>query len=223
MHLRLCLVSLCMLSLVGCGFFSDPGAGTQTFYVEAVAESDGSSDGTFLQVFTRQGSNSGDIVTDATVELIGEKGTSHVLPWVGVFGIGVYRKNNIIWEAGWRLRITRGSDRVEAYLNAPGVTSILEPAAGATFNRADGRPLVVRWKDESGHGAQTFSVDTARADYSIARAEDPGLVQLEASRLVASTDERITIKRTSEVKLNGGVVGSFFKATTKAEVRLVVQ
>lgn len=222
MSLRLSLGSLCLLLLVACGG-SDPGAGTQTFYVEAVAESDGSTDGTYLQVLIKQGSSSGDIVSDATVEMIGEKGTSHVLPWVGVFGIGVFRKNNIIWEAGWRLRVTRGQDRVEAYLNAPGITTILEPAAGSTFNRAAGTPLVVRWKDESGHGAQTFSVDTRRADYSIARAEDPGLVQLEASRLVAATDERITVKRTSEVKLGGGVVGSFFKATTRAEVGVIVQ
>lgn len=222
MRLRLFLGSLCVFLLAACGG-SDPGAGTQTFYVEAVAESDGSTDGTFLQALIRQGSSSGDIVTDATVEVVGEKGTSHVLPFVGIFGVGVFRKNNLIWEGGWRLRVTRGQDRVEAYLNAPGITTLLEPAAGSTFNRAAGNPLVVRWKDESGHGAQTFSVDTQRADYSIARAEDPGLVQLEATRLVASTDERITIKRTSEVKLNGGVVGSSFKATTKAEVRIIVQ
>jgi hypothetical protein len=222
MRLRSCLGSLCLLLLVACGG-SDPGAGTQTFYVEAEGQSDGSTDGTFLQVLVKQGSSSGDIVSDATVELTGEKGTQHVLTWVGVFGIGAFRKNNIIWEAGWRLRITRGSDRVEAYLNAPGITTLQEPAAGSTFNRAEGRPLVVRWKDESGHSAQTFSVDTQRADYSIARAEDPGLVQLEASRLVASTDERITVKRTNEVKLNGGVVGSYFRATTKADVRIIVQ
>lgn len=222
MRLRLCLGSLCVLLLAACGG-SDPGAGTQTFYVEATAESDGSTDGTFLQALVRQGSSSGDYVTDATVEVIGEKGTSHVLPFIGLFGVGVYRQNNFVWEAGWRLRVTRGQDRVEAYLNAPGITTLLEPAAGSTYNRAAGTPLVVRWKDESGHSAQTFSVEAQRANYSIARAEDPGLVQLEATRLVASTDERITLERSSEVKLNGGVVGSTFKATTKTSVRLIIQ
>lgn len=215
-------VLLIALFAVACGG-SDPGVGTQTLYVDALVQTDGSTNGTSLRVTVRQGSNQGNFVSDASVVMTSDKGNEIILPWVGILGMGNYVKNDIVWEPGWRLKITRGADRVEAYLHAPGVTTITEPATGSTFNRAEGKPLVVRWRDESGRGAQTFEIETRSADFNQARSEDPGLFQVDAAHLVNSNEERITVRRTSEVKLNGGVPGSTFKAISRAEVALIVQ
>lgn len=215
-------VLLIALFAVACGG-SDPGVGTQTLYVEAVARTDGSTNGTSLRVTVRQGSNQGNFVSDANVVMTSDKGNEIILPWVGILGMGNYVKSDLVWEPGWRLRISRGADRVEAYLHAPGVTTITEPAANSTFNRSEGKPLVVRWKDESGRGAQTFEIATRSAEFNQARSEDPGLFQIDAAHLVGSAEERIAIERTSEVKLNGGVPGSTFKAVSRAEVNLVVE
>ena len=176
-----------------------------------------------MSVIVKQGSSQGSFVSDASVTMTSDRGNEIVLPWVGFLGMGSYSKSNFVWEPGWKLKIVRGTDRLEAYLHAPGVTTILEPTPNSTFNRADGMPLVVRWKDESGRGAQSFQIEVKRADYNQARPDDPGLFQLPTTRLVPSNDEAITVERTNEVKLNGGVPGSTFQAFSKAEVKFTVQ
>src|SRR4051794_20230355 len=54
------------LFALACGG-SNPGGGTRTLWVNAAAETDGSTDGSRLQIEVREGSSTGTLVTDATV------------------------------------------------------------------------------------------------------------------------------------------------------------
>jgi len=207
--------------LTACGG-SDPGSGTQTLYVEATATSDGSSDGTSLLVVVRDGSSSGSFIQDAQVTLIGDRGTTYAPAFVGIFGLGGYYKNGINWEGGWRLRIVRGNDNMEAYVAGPGLTDITAPAENSTFDRAAAQSLVVAWKDEMGRAMPNASVKFRRANVD-RTTQDTGSFPVDSATLVAATDERITVTRWTELSLKGGVTGSSFKAQTTVERNIIVQ
>jgi len=210
----LCFLNACAVS--------DPGTGTQTLYVTAVAQSDGSSNGTSLSVVVQNGSSSGATVTDATVTLIGDKGSTYTLPFVGIFGFGANFKNNIAWEGGWRLRIQSGNDNLEAYIAGPGLTTITAPTEGSTFVKASAPNMLVQWRDEMGRHAMTTSMKFRRGSVDTT-VDDNGAHSVDSASLVAASDERITITRTVSLDLRGGVTGSTFKATTSAERNIIVQ
>ncbi len=207
--------------LTACGG-SDPGSGTQTLYVEATASSDGSASGTSLTVVVRDGSSSGSFVQDAQVTLIGDHGTTYTPAFQGVFGIGGYFKNQINWEGGWRLRIVRGNDTLEAYVAGPGLTDITAPAANAVITKSTAPNLVVQWRDENGRAMPNANVQFRRANVDRI-VQDTGSFTVDANDLVVADDERITVTRWTELSLKGGITGSNFKAQTTAEVNLVVQ
>lgn len=207
--------------LTACGG-SDPGSGTQTLYVEATASSDGSANGTQLLVVVRDGSSSGAFIQDAQVTLIGDRGTTYTPAFLGVFGVGGYVKNDINWEGGWRLRIVRGNDNMEAYVAGPGLTDITGPVANSTFMKSSAQNLVVQWKDEMGRAMPNANVKFRRANVD-RTTQDTGSFSVDYNTLVAATDERITVTRWTEVPLKGGVTGSTFKAQTTAELNLIVQ
>ncbi|HLL55216.1 MAG TPA: hypothetical protein VK447_16790 [Myxococcaceae bacterium] len=224
MSLRLpLLLSAALLALAGCAG-SDPGSGSKTLFVDAVAQSDGSFNGTTFVVTVRQSANNGDYINDAQVTVISDKGTEYLLPWVGIFGIGSYAKSGIAWEPGWRLRIVRGTDKLEGYVLAPGLTTITQPTAAAPFERSKGQPLLVQWRDEGGRTAETVQVRLSRAGYDQIRAEDRGSFEIPVGTWSqAYSDERLRVIRTTDTILAGGVDGSTFKAITTAEVRFAVQ
>jgi hypothetical protein len=206
--------------LMGCGF-TDPGSGTQTLFVNASATTDGSNGGTVLSALIREQGPNGPTVDDATVIMTGDTGTDHSLPLI--LCCGIYGVNNVTWETGWRLKITRGNDKLEAFLSAPGLTTILEPTAGSTFVRSAGTPLHVRWKDESGKSAETVEVRLSQGDYNQGRPEDPGTRDVPATAWTqAENNERVTVKRTTDTNLSGGITGSVFTASSTADVNFVV-
>jgi hypothetical protein len=216
-------LSAALLVLAGCAN-SDPGSGTQTLYVDATAQSDGSSGGTSFTVVVRSGPNSGDFINDATVTMTSDRGTEHVLTWAGIFGIGAYGKSGLAWEPGWRLRVIRGADKLEGYVLAPGLTTLVQPGGSTPFDRSKGQPLVVQWRDESGRSAETVEIRLRRADYSQTRAEDRGSFEIPAGTWTQGyTDERVTITRTSDTQLAGGLTGSTFKARTTTTATFAVQ
>lgn len=219
---RLTLI-LTLLSVAACG--SDPGGGTQTLYVEAVASTDGSSNGTSLTAVIRQGSATGRCVDTAEVVMIGERGTEHALPYVGAGGcLGLFIKNNLTWEPGWRLRIRSGADRLEGYLQAPGLTTITSPSPGQIFSRGAQQPLRVTWRDESGRSAQSVEVRLSEGRYEISRSEDPGHREIPHTTWTqAEREEEVRVTRTSQTNLGGGVTGSFLRASTRAQVQFQVQ
>jgi hypothetical protein len=207
--------------LTACGG-SDPGSGTQTLFVQATATSDGSSDGTSLTVVVRDGSSSGNFVTDAAVTLIGDRGTTYTPAFTGIFNIGAYVKNQINWEGGWRLRITRGNDNMEAYVAGPGLTDITAPAANSTFMKSSAQNMTISWKDENGRAMPNADIKFRRANID-KTVQDTGSFSVDYNTLVPATDERISITRWTELSLKGAVTGSTFRAQTTAEVNLVVQ
>jgi len=210
-------------ALAGCG--SDPGSGTETLFVEATASTDGSSNGTSLYVVVRDTSASGPVVTDAVVTMTGDRGTVHALPAVNFLGAHLgYLKTDLAWEAGWRLRVERGADKLEAYLQAPGITTITEPTPGQIFGRAAQQPLRVRWRDESGRSAERVEIGLSQADYETSRPEDPGSHEIPYTTWTqAEQEERVTVVRTNDLNLAGGISGSTFKAVSTARVNFEVQ
>lgn len=206
----------------GCG--SDPGSGTKTLYVDAQMESDGSSNGTRATIEVRQGSSGGSVVSDAVVVLVGDKGGRPPLD-NGQSFLGIYTAIGFAWEPGWRLQITRGADKLEAFIVAPGLTSITHPLPGQIFDHTANASLPVRWKDDVGRWADQVTVDADHGDYNDQlRADDPG------ERAIPSTawtqpyaQERITVTRENLLNLAGGAAGSVFKARTSANVNFAVQ
>jgi hypothetical protein len=206
--------------LTACGG-SDPGSGTQTLYVEATASSDGSSQGTSITVLVRDGGAQGSFLQNATVTVIGDRGTNHALPFVGVFGIGAYHKSNFNWEGGWRLKIVNGNDNLEAYVAGPGLTTITAPTANSTFSKASAQNLSVQWRDDMGRTMPNADIDFRRANID-RTVQDTGSYSVDYNSLVVATDEQITVTRWTELNLRGGVTGSRFRAETKAELDLIV-
>ena len=68
---REALIGLLASALWGCG--SDPGNGTRTLWVDALATTDGTAAGTLLKVVVRDGSSTGIYVTNATVWMNGDQ------------------------------------------------------------------------------------------------------------------------------------------------------
>ncbi len=216
-----------LVSLSACGG-SNPGGGTKTLFVKAQAQSDGSTDGTSLAVEVRQGTSDGQLITDAVVTVKGNKTGEFSLPWEGVswgsFRLGAYRKSQATWDTGWRLSVKRGTDALDAYVEAPGITTITNPIGGTTFRRADGKPLLVQWKDSDGRRAQVVTIDFDKADGAdTSLAEDRLEHSIEQNRLVVDDKERVEVRRKNEIQLAGGTPGSIFSATTEHRIEFRVE
>ncbi len=223
----LLLLSLTGSLLAACGGH-DEGGGTKTLYVRAQAETDGSTKGSYIVVEVRQGSSEGQIVNDAVVTLRGDNTGEVGLPfqggdWFG-FRFGGYGKAELPWDTGWGLKVTRGADELEAYLEAPGITTITSPISWTTFRRANGDDLQVTWKDEKNRRADYVTIDFARANGADREMTgDERRYVVDFNRLEADDKERIEVKRRNEVNLAGGTPGSRFSATTKHRIELKVE
>jgi hypothetical protein len=216
---RTLLVSLAFLSSA-CGFTS-PGGGTGTLFVTARLTSDGSTAGSSARVTVRAGSQTGDLVKDAEVALRG-----------GALGRTIvsyddqrdqYRLDGFSWVQGFRIEIVRGSDRLDGSIEAPGATLITDPISGSTYRRADGPPLVIRWKDDRNSPASVTQVHLDKA--KIDRPIPVGIfeLQVQPNELTVSDKEKVRVQRSSEVALSGGAPGSVLSAGTDHEIELTVE
>lgn len=224
---RVVLLLLGVAFLFSCGG-SNAGTGTQTLFVKAQAITDGSASGSWLAVEVRQGASDGALITDAVVTVSGDATGEFNLPWEGIqlgnFKAGAYRRGQLAWDTGWVLRVTRGADRLDAYLEAPGVSTITGPIAGTTFKRADAQPLAITWKDDAGRRANVVELKLDHADQaSVTLAKDTLEHDVEPNRLVATDKEKLQLKRRNEIPLAGGAPGSVFSATTEHEIEFVVE
>lgn len=217
-----------VFGLMGCGG-SNPGGGTKTLFVKAHAETRGSTDSSWLGVEVRDGHSEGNIVSDAIVTIYGDKTGEFALPWQGInwggFQAGAYVKEGISWDTGWKIEVKRGEDGLDAYLEAPGITTITEPIGGTTFRRTDGEPLIVKWKDGEGRRAQIVTVDfdhSDGADRNFSDFDDPMEVSIEPN-ILNPDNERVEVRRKNEVQLEGGTAGSAFSAETKHRIEFVVE
>jgi hypothetical protein len=210
---------------VGCGG-SNPGGGTGNLFVRAEARSDGSTEGTSMIVHVRERDIDGPIVSDANVSIRGDHTGEATLLWDGFFifdwAIGAYT-SNIPWDTGWALNVRRDPDGLDAYLYSPGITEITEPNANTTFRRAEGEPLLVQWRDEAGHRAETVNVELEDADFNQPLRDDPLELRIEPHELVQSDNERLEVSRFTSVELAGGAPGSVFTATTYHSIRINIE
>lgn len=218
----LALAALTLLGATACGG-SDPGSGTKTLYVEAQADSDGTTGGTALGVTVRQGDANGQVIDNAVVTVTNADGKQYSLPWVGAFKVGGYATSDIPWSPGWHLQVVSGADRLEATLSAPGATVITSPQAGSTFNRNSGQPLTVAWKDDAGKTAMGVDIHIAGSNYSHSLTNDPGQYAIDPGRLQSGDNQQLIVGRWTEVDLAGGTTGSTFKATTTDHISLSIQ
>lgn len=215
------------LAASACGG-SNPGSGTKTLYVKAAVQSDGTSDGTWLAVEVREGSDQGVLVTDAQVSVRGDSTGETGIPWGGGvsmdgFNGGVYVVWHPQWDRGFTLNVNRGSDHLNAYVETPGITTITSPISGTAFALAEGKPLVVEWKDSYGRRAENVRVDLKKSDYVWTGTDDTLRNEIDPNRMVVDNGERVRVTRTNQINLAGGAAGSTFEASTTHAIDFVVE
>lgn len=215
------------LAVVAMGCGSNPGGGTKTLFVEAEAVSDGTSNGRFLAVQVREGHSDGNLVNDAIVTIRGDDSGEFNLPWEGInfggFRAGLYLKSQIEWDRGWSLTVKRGEDYLDAYLVAPGDTTITQPIGNTSFQRGS-EPLLITWKDSIDRRAEIVDVKFRRSEAANRSfSEDPLAYEVEPNRLVQADDERVSVERTNKIELAGGTPGSEFRATTVHTIEFTVE
>lgn len=221
-QLRTLLLSMTALAAAACGG-TDPGIGTKTLYVRANMGSDGSTDSNIIAVEVREGSNSGNVVTDAQVVLKSSRNGDLALQLVQLGNLSQYVHTNFLWDAGFVLSVRRGNDSLDAALVVPGYTVITEPISGTTFRKADGRPLRILWRDEFGSRAQEVDVRLDKADVRQTSTTDVFFQEFQASQLVVEPKERVDVTRKNKVTLAGGVAGSEWSAQTHHRVEFHVE
>lgn len=227
MRPQLLAFSAAFTFLAACGG-TDPGTGSQTLYVRAALETDGSTNGTGIAVEIRERDASGPVVTDAIVTLRSQSGVDQLLAATASStrpdSIVLYRRDGFAWDHGFVLSVRRGADDfLDAALELPGVTVITDPVASTTFQRATQGRLLIRWRDEYGRQAQVPEVRLERADLEQTLPSDALQYEVDASRLVPASDEVVTVSRTNKVTLAGGLGNSEWKATTRHQIQFRVE
>lgn len=207
---------LMLLLAAGCGATS-PGTGSKTLQVVARLEID-TNEGTAAAVSVHEHSPTGALVRDAVVSVFGPQAGTVVLPFNGESGD--YRLEGFEWDESFALLVVRGADTLDGAIDAPGSTTIIEPAAGATFSKRDGA-LVVAWKDSRGQRATRARLTFDKAGFVSDLTADPFRVSVDPAQLKVS-EERIDVARFNEISLVGGTPGSILSATSSARVELSV-
>lgn len=214
------LLPFAALALAACSA-TNPGGGSRTLYVSARLSSDGSTPGTRARVTVREGTANGALVSNAQVTLRGGALGTVTLPWEG--NNEQYRLEGFAWDEAFGLKVERGQDVLEASLEAPGLSTIVEPIADTTFRIAAGQPLLVRWKDSLGRRAMRTRVELDKAGLDVTLVEGGFDTLVEANRLKVEDKERVRLERTNEVGLAGGTAGSVLSAATTHEIDFRVE
>jgi hypothetical protein len=219
---QLTLLTLVTL-LSACGG-TDPGTGSGTLYVKAALDTDGSTIGTNFVLELRENDHAGTPVTDAVVTLRSQRGEmTTIFPLQAVNDTPVYARAGLEWDTGYVLSVHRGTDRIDAALELPGVTVITDPVQSTTFNRTQGQKLIVRWRDEFGRYAEYPEVRLDQADIRQTLTQDSQEFTVDSMRLVPTNEEHVTVTRTNKVLLQGGLDGSEWTATTHHRIAFKVQ
>lgn len=206
---------------------SNPGSGSETLHVSAEMRSDGSPDGTWVSVVVREGQADGPVVSDASVTLDGDSADEFPISqaWsIGGAGPGWYLRNNFDWDTGFTLKVRRGSDWVEAYIQTPGYTAITQPIFDTTFLLSEGRPLVVKWTDSENRRAEGVTIRLSDAGFThLIQNGDPLEFPIEPTSLTVTDSETVTVERRNDMNLAGGTAGSVFTAATEHHIPFRVQ
>jgi hypothetical protein len=222
LNMRSLLMTMVAVGAVGCGYTS-PGGGSGTLFVTARLSTDGSTSGSRARVTVRAGSMMGDVVRNAEVAIRGGPLNRTVVPFDDASQ--TFRLDGFTWPDGLRLEVVRGNDLLDGSVDAPGATEIIAPIGNTTFRKADGAPLLVRWRDARGAGATSTSVhlDKAKIDQTIGPSGGAGELPIDAASLVVDGQERVRVERTNEVALAGGASGSVLSASTEHQIEFKVE
>lgn len=217
--MRSLMTAVIALGAAGCGYTS-PGGGSGTLFVTATLSTDGSTAGSRARVTVRTGSAMGDVVRNAEVAIRGGPLARTIVPYDD--NSQTFRLDGFTWPDGIRLEVVRGNDLLDGSIEAPGATVITDPVANTTYRKADGAPLLVRWRDSRGAGAQSTSVhlDKAKFDQTL---PGGGELLIDAASLVVDNNERVRVERTNTVSLAGGVSGSTLSASSEHQIEFKVE
>lgn len=215
MSKRNLIVGALALLATACGG-SDPGSGTKTLFVRAALHSDGSPGNSYIGVVVREGHANAQVIQDAVVLLTPEGGHETSVPFMFIQNF----KNEIVWARSYRLKISRGNDRLEAVIQPPGLTTITAPARGAVYERASGTPLKVTWTDSFDRRAQKVELELddgrfASNSSSVLTDKDNLTYDIPPTAWTQATNgERIRVRRSVSLGLAGGAPGSELTAET---------
>lgn len=209
------------LAILASSCLTSPGGGTGTLFVTARLTSDGSTAGSRARVTVRAGSSTGDLVKNAEVAIRGGSLGRTIVPYEDPRD--EYRLDSFTWVEGFRLEVVRGTDLLDGSIEAPGATLITDPLSDTTYRRADGPPLIIRWKDGRNAGASAIQVRLEKA--KIDRAIPAGILEMrvEPSELIVTDKEKVRVERSNEVSLAGGAPGSVLSAGTEHEIEFRIE
>ncbi|HMC32885.1 MAG: hypothetical protein AUG04_09905 [Deltaproteobacteria bacterium 13_1_20CM_2_69_21] len=125
-------------------------------------------------------------------------------------GSGVYTGSQTSYPSGdLSLSVVNGADKVQGVVvGYPGTHAINAPASGATV--AANAPLHVSWTTPTVSKAATISLSSGGFS---AQVPDTGAYDVPAASNPARTGQRVTIVRSNEVDIGGGLPGSSMKVT----------
>jgi hypothetical protein len=168
--------------------------GTVTVTVSDTAPS------TIYSVNVKDGLNAN--VTGATVTVGGVSLTDA--------GSGNYAATNTSYPAGdLSLSVVKGTDQVQGVVvGYPGAHAISSPAGGSTATA--NQVLTVTWTTPAVSKAARITL--ASGGFS-AQAPDDGSYDIPAASNTARASQRVTISRSNEVEIAGGLPGSSLKVT----------
>lgn len=209
------VVGLVAALAMACGG-SDPGTGTKTLFVTSMLFSDGSPGNTGISVQVREGHANGAIIDDAVVLLTPQGGNEIPIPYVFLQNF----KNEFAWARSYRLKVTRGNDRLEAVVEPPGLTTVTAPATGSVYDRASNAPLRVTWSDSFDRRAQTVTIElddgqfTSNSQEILTNGDQLHYDIPSTSWTSPTTSEQVRVTRQSSLPLAGGAAGSVLNAET---------
>lgn len=208
----------CAVLLCACGYTS-PGGGTGTLYVTARLTSDGSTSGSRARVTVRQGSSDGALIDDASVTIRG--GALGPTPVPLAKNEHQYQLDGFTWVEGFRLEVTRGDDRLDGSIDAPGATLITNPVEDQVVKASE--PFTVQWRDTRNAPAHDVHLRLQKAD--VDRTLEPGALDfhLDANALAPTGDETVRVERGNTVELAGGATGSELSAATSHQIHFKVE
>ena len=133
-------------------------------------------------------------------------------------GSGVYTGSQTSYPSGdLSLSVVNGADKVQGVVvGYPGTHAINAPASGATAGccrcrcGAANAPLHVSWTTPTVSKAATISLSSGGFS---AQVPDTGAYDVPAASNPARTGQRVTIVRSNEVDIGGGLPGSSMKVT----------
>jgi hypothetical protein len=127
---------------------------------------------------------------------------------------GRYTSSNTSLPSGdFSLSIVRGTDTVEGVvLGNPGNHAINAPAVNTTVTANE--PLDVSWTTPM--TAKSATITTR--NYSVQDLPDTGTYTIPAANNPVRTGQRVTIKRSNEVEIAGGLTGSILRVAVTTTV-----